>query len=131
MSENTSGRTSAEKITLVFSLLVLVLIVSLAAWANAQVGNKEPLIEVEIHLENTRETDSGYYVPITVVNSGGLTAQDVVVTGELDIGEDEPQTAEITITYLAGGESAEAELVFSSNPREGDLTVDPTSFVYP
>lgn len=131
MSESGSKRTTAERITLVISTLILVGILGLATWAQMRVGDAPAAIDVEAHLEQVRETDSGYYVPITITNTGGLTAQDVTVTGDLDLGEGQPETGEVVIAFLAGGESEKAELVFTTHPNEGEFTVGATSFVEP
>lgn len=130
MSEK-SERTTAERITFIASLVILLGILGMAAWASFRVGNAQPEIDVVAHLDKVRETDTGFYVPITITNTGGVTAQDVVVTGELDTGEGEPETAEVTITFLAGNESEEAEMVFTTHPAEGDFTIGPTSYVQP
>lgn len=124
-------RSTAERVTSVISLLVLVTTFALAGWANANSGEGPPVIEVEAQMDKVRETESGFYLPITVTNTGGLTAQDVVVTGELDTGEGEPETADITITFLSGSEKETAELVFTTDPNEGDFTIGPTSFIDP
>lgn len=124
-------RTTAERITSVISLLVLVATFGLAAWADAHSGDGPPVIVVQTHLDQVRETESGFYLPVTVTNTGGLTAQDVVITGELVIGEGEPETAEITITFLSGSEAEEGQLIFSENPNDGELKVGPTSFLSP
>ena len=131
MSSSTSERTTAERITLVISLLVLGSILSLAGWASMRSGDEPPTIQVEAHLEDVRETDSGFYVPITITNTGGLTAQDVTVSGELDTGEEQPETADITITFLAGGEEESAEMVFTTDPNDGEFTVGATSYLNP
>lgn len=131
MSTSTSERTTAERITLVISLVILASIFALAGWANVRTGDAPPTIEVEARLEAVRETDSGYYLPIRITNTGGLTAQDVTVVGELDTGEEQPETAEITITFLAGGEEESAELVFTTDPNEGELSVGATSYLQP
>lgn len=124
-------RTTAERVTSIISLLVLVATFALAGWANANSGEGPPVIKVEAHMDQVRETESGFYLPITVTNTGGLTAQDVMVTGELDTGKDEPETAEITITFLSSSEKEEGHLIFTSDPNEGDFTIGPTSFVNP
>lgn len=131
MSEPSSERTFAERITFVVSLLILILVFGVAGWVSITSNKDSPLIVVETRLEETRESGARFYVPVTITNEGGLTAQDVVVTGELDTGEGQPESGEVTITFLSGGESEEAELVFTADPNEGDLTVGPTSFVYP
>lgn len=131
MSDSNPERTTAERITLVISALILVGILGLAGWSSVRTGDAPASISVEANLDDVRETESGFYVPIMVTNTGGQTAQDVTVTGELDLGEDIPETAEITIDFLAGGETEYADLIFSSHPNEGDFTVGPTSYVQP
>lgn len=129
-SEN-SSHTTAERITMIISIIILAGVIGLASWASFATGNTPPEIRVEVNLEKMRETKSGYYVPITITNDGGLTAQSVVVSGELVTDAPEPETAEVTIDFLAGGESESAELVFSTNPNDGELTVAPTSYLQP
>lgn len=132
MSSNQSDKqTTAERTTIGISVLILVAVIGLAVWADARTGDVPPNITVEADLGNVRETDSGFYVPITISNTGGLTAQDVMVTGELDLGDDIPETAEVTLSFLAGGEEEGAELVFSAHPNEGEFSVGPTSYVQP
>lgn len=131
MSSDPSKHSRAERITLGISIIILAGVVGLATWASFATGDSNPEIEIEVNVEDTRETNSGYYVPITITNNGGLTGQNVIVTGELETDEKEPETAEVTIDFLAGGESEQAELVFESDPNEGELTVRPTSYLQP
>lgn len=128
---NSSERTTAERITFAISSLILAAIVGLAIWAGIRSGNASPTIEIQVRWESIRQTDAGYYVPITVTNTGGETAQDVMITGVLDTGVESPETAEVTFMFLASGETEHAELVFASNPNDGELVVRPTSFVVP
>lgn len=131
MSSQDSKHTTAERVTLAISVLVLAAVMGLTAYSQIATGEEPPTINVEVDLDGVRETDHGYYVPIAITNDGGLTAQDVMVTGELVLGEEEPETAEVTIDFLAGGESEQAELVFSAHPDEGEFTVAPTSYLVP
>jgi len=126
-----SERTTAERITLATSMVILVAIIGLAFWANVKVSEDPPLVSTEAHLDQVRTTPHGYYVPITITNSGGKTAQNVVVTGELDLGDGQPETGEVTIDFLAGGESEEAEIIFSTDPAEGEFTIQATSYLEP
>jgi uncharacterized protein (TIGR02588 family) len=131
MSHSGPQRTTAERITLAISTLILVSILGLAGWASIRSGDDLPTIDVDVHLAEVRQTGPDYYIPISITNAGGLTAQDVVVTGELHSGADTPEVAEIIITFLAGGETENAEFIFSTDPREGNLIVRPTSFMHP
>lgn len=131
MSSENSNHTTAERITMGISIVILVGVIGLASWASFATGDARPEINVEVQMESMRETASGYYVPITITNDGGLTAQSVIVTGELVTDEPEPETAEVTIDFLAGGESEMAELVFFTNPNDGEFSVAPTSYLQP
>lgn len=131
MSESKSKRTVAERVTLGISLAILVIILGVSAWTSDRLGDAAPQIEIEIGFEEIRTHGENYYVPITITNTGGLTAQDLVVTGELDTGSGEPETADVTLTFLGGNESETAEIVFSEEPTESNLTVRPTSFSNP
>lgn len=130
-SHNQEQSTTAERITLSISLVILVGILAVAVWSNMKTGDAPPDIVVEADIENVRETDSGFYVPITITNNGGMTAQNAIVAGELDLGDGQPETAEITISFLAGGEEEAAEMVFSAHPDEGEFTVGPSSYSQP
>lgn len=131
MSKEDSEHTAAERITMGISIVILAAIIGLAGWASYSTGDSSPVIEVEAHMSEIRETDDGFYVPITITNNGGFTAQSVMVTGELLIEGEEPETAEVTIDFLAGGETEGAALVFSTNPNNGEFTVAPTSYLQP
>lgn len=130
-SQEHAASTTAERITLVASLVILVSILSVAVWSNVRTGQDPPDIVVEVDMEDVQERDAGFYVPITITNNGGTTAQDLVVSGELDLGDGEPETADVTISYLAGGETEAAEMVFSVHPADGEFTIGPTSFLKP
>ncbi len=68
---------------------------------------------------------------MTIRNDGDRTVEDVIVQGQLVAGEGEPETAEITITFLAGGETVEGVMVFRSDPAQGELTTGVTSYKKP
>lgn len=131
MSSDESKHTTAERITMIISIAILAGVVGLAGWASFATGDSPPVIDVDVNMEDMRETDSGFYVPIIITNNGGFTAQSVIVTGELVTDEPEPETAEVTIDFLAAGESETAALVFSTNPNDGELSVAPTSYLQP
>lgn len=131
MRSEESNHTTAERITMTISIVILAMVIGLASWASFATGDSAPRIEVDVSLNEVREEPSGYYVPITITNNGGRTAQSVVVSGELVTDAPQPETAEVTIDFLAGGESETAELVFASDPVSGELTIRPASFLHP
>ncbi len=124
-------RSIAEWTTLAMSVLIIAGMVGGVTWLYFRGAEEPPTVVVETHLDEMREDDSGFYVPVTVINNGDSTVADAMVQGELDTGEGEPETAEITITYLAGGETVEGTFIFRSDPAEGELTSGVTSFKEP
>lgn len=131
MSTDETKQSPAERVTLAMSVLILAGVLALAGWADVRTGDAPPTIRVEPNLAEMREEQSGFYVPIAITNDGGKTAESVTVSGELLIEGEEPETADVTIDFLAGGETEQAELVFTTDPNEGEFSVAPASFLYP
>lgn len=131
MNDQTQSRTTAERVTMGVSILILASILVLVGWTSMRSGDAPPEIDVVAEIDNVRSAGSLYYVPIVISNHGGRTAQTVTVSGELVHANGEVETADITIDFLAGGESERAELIFSSHPNEGEFTVFPVSFLMP
>jgi uncharacterized protein (TIGR02588 family) len=126
---NSKGRSVAEWTTLAISTAILLVIVGLIAWITLAGDTREPVITVETHPERMREDASGYYLPVTIRNEGDV--EEAIVLGELSTGEGQPEAAEITITFLAGGEEVQGTMVFRSNPSAGELTTAVTSYLVP
>lgn len=131
MSDSSNNRTTAERITLAVSALILIGIIGLAAWSSYRVGDDVAVISIEAHLENVREHEGMFYLPVTISNTGGQTAQEVSVSAELETEGGDTETAEVTIAFLAGGEHESAQLIFSTDPSEGELKLRPASYVHP
>ncbi len=125
------GRTMAEWTTLGISLAILALVFATIAWLWTQDDSEPVTLEVTPVNESIRHEGDTWYLPLEVVNSGDATAEDVVIEASLDTGEGEPETAEITFTFLASGETARGTAVFTSDPSSGELTIRPVSFKDP
>lgn len=125
------SRSTAEWITLGISAAILISIVGALTWLSFRGAENPPLIVVEPNLERVREDDSGYYLPFTIRNTGDTTVADAIVQAELDTGTGQPETAEITIDFLDGGEEAAGTFVFRDDPASGDLTIGVTSYKEP
>lgn len=121
----------AEWTTLAISTAILLAIVGAITWLSFNGEERPPVIVVDPEMEQLREEETGYYVPVTIRNDGDRTVEDVIVQGQLVAGEGEPETAEITITFLAGGETVEGVMVFRSDPAQGKLTTGVTSYKKP
>lgn len=125
------ARSVAEWITLGISVAILAGIIGLVSYLHFTGEDSPPDIVVEAHLDQVYDGDGGWYVPVTIRNAGGTTVEDVQVTGELDTGEGEPETADFTIRFLVGGEQAEGAFIFQANPASGELTTSAGSFKVP
>ncbi len=122
------GRSAAEWTTLIISLLVIAGLVGLVVVLSVTGGADPPRFAAAPLLEDVRQDEAAYYLPIEVTNLGRLPAQDVRVVGELAAPGAEPVTAEFTIDILAGGESRAGTMIFSDDPTAYTLSVRVESF---
>ena len=129
--EQDRERSIAEWVTLGISIAVVLAVVGLISLFSLRGGNAPPAIAVEPRMDALRHDEGGFYLPVVVRNEGDRTAEDVVVSAELDAGEHPTETADFTITFLAGGDEVEGTFVFRSDPARGDLTVRVVSFLEP
>ena len=130
-SNNKGGRSTAEWTTLGISLTIVLSILGLITYLYVSGSDEPPNIAAEAKFEELRRETSGYYLPVEVINEGDRTAEDVRVEAELDTGNGQPETAEIAVTFLAGGEHATGTFIFNQDPSEGDLTVQAISYTIP
>jgi uncharacterized protein (TIGR02588 family) len=128
---NDNERSIAEWTTLAISAAILVGVVGLITWLSFRGDDRPPVIIVEPNLESVREDDSGYYVPVVIRNEGDETVEDAVVQGELDTGSGQPESVEITISFLAAGEEVNGTLIFRDDPASGELTTGVSSYKEP
>lgn len=126
-----SGRTVAEWTTLGISLAILGLVFATITWLWVQDTATPATVEVTTVTEAIRHEGDVWYLPLEVTNRGDATAEEVVVEAELDTGAGEPETAEITFSFLASGETARGTVVFTSDPASGKLSIRPVSFKEP
>ncbi|HEV2128933.1 MAG TPA: hypothetical protein VGR22_09970 [Thermomicrobiales bacterium] len=130
-AQGKEGRSPAEWTTLAISIGIIAGFLGVVTWLYFRGSEEPPLITVEVQMESLREEDGAWYLPIEVRNDGDRTVENTQVEGTLRTGEGEPQEASITVAFLAGGERVEGTLVFSDDPRNGELEVGPTSYQIP
>jgi len=122
-------RSFAEWVTFGIAALILVTIASLVIYDWVGTPPSPPIISLTQNGE-IREADGLFYVPFTITNTGGDTAEAVQVIAELRIG-DEVEAGEQQIDFLAGDETAEGAFVFSRNPKDGELRLRVASYKIP
>lgn len=124
-------RSVAEWTTLGISFTILILILGLTTYLYVRGGQKPAVILVEPQMQELRQDSGGYYLPVIVRNVGDPTVEEVLIQAELDTGAGEPETAQFTVNFLAGGERVKGTFVFQHDPAEGDLTARVISFQEP
>ncbi len=126
-----SGRSVAEWTTLGISLAILTLLFATIGWLWVRDAGAPASLQVTPVTEAIRHEGDVWYLPVEVENSGDATAADVVIEAALDTGQGEPETAQITFTFLSSGETARGTVMFTSDPAAGSLTIRPVSFRHP
>lgn len=131
-SAQDSGRSPAEWVSFGISLAILLLVVGLLGYEHFTRDNRPPTLVAQPLIEQVRHEGDSYYLPVDVANQGDQTAGDVLVAVTLQPGGDqEEETAEFSILFLAGGQTAHGTAVLEHDPAQGELTVQVTSFTSP
>jgi uncharacterized protein (TIGR02588 family) len=108
-----------EWLILAASVAAIVLLVGYLG-AQAIGGDEPPDIRVEAHADQARATATGWELPVTVRNDGGLPAAAVAIEATATVdGADE--TSEITLELAAPGTETDLVIGFSA-PPEGEVT---------
>lgn len=129
-AQDVKGRTVAEWTTLAISAAMVVSMLGLVTYLYVRGDSQPAIVTASAQLDKLRQDDSAYYVPVQVTNEGDRTVEDVTIEGELAV-DGQVETAEITVTFLAGGERVTGAFVFSQDPSQGELTVRPISYKDP
>jgi uncharacterized protein (TIGR02588 family) len=121
-------RTQAEWMTLIVSGLIL-LAAFLAVTYLYTAGDGDPvMIRAEADLNDIREADGTFYVPVIAYNDGDATASNVQIQAELRMGE-EVEASGFSIMALPGNDSETGIIAFSSDPREAEFIVRVASYI--
>ena len=87
--------------------------------------------DVKLSVESVVQTRNGFLVRITAVNEGGMTAEGVIIEGELRSGSEVLERSRTTIDYLPPGSEKRGGLFFTRDPRRFDLQVRPLGYEEP
>jgi uncharacterized protein (TIGR02588 family) len=124
-----SGKSPAEYISFLFACGILLSVLGTVGFLWVRDRNQQPPI---LEITSTVETRQGkYYVPFTVVNSGGETAETVQVVAELSINGEVVESGEQHIDFLSSEEEAEGAFIFTRAPDSGELSVRTASYKLP
>lgn len=124
-----SPRSTAEWTTFSIALLILATLIGLVIYKWVTQKDQPPLLAVTPETE-IRQAPGQFYVPFSITNTGGATAESVQVIAELSI-NGEVESGEQQIDFLASGEKQEGAFVFSRDPRQGKLVIRVASYKLP
>ncbi len=123
-----NDRSVAEWTTLIIGVVLILGLVGLVTYQYVSGGNEPPIVAATPLAQEVRHEEGAYFLPIAVTNHGDQTAEDVMIQAELVSGEGTPESTEFTIDFLAGGETEQGTVIFSTDPLTGELTVAVASF---
>jgi uncharacterized protein (TIGR02588 family) len=129
-NEQQQKRTPAEWITFAIACFILFTLIGLVLYNWLTKKHEPPIISVT---RNTpiRETQGQFYVPFTVTNTGGETAESVLIIAELRVNGEVLESGDQQIDFLSSGETQEGAFIFSRNPSQGQLIVRTSSYKLP
>jgi uncharacterized protein (TIGR02588 family) len=123
-------RSSAEWITFSIALLILATLIGLIIYKWVTQKNQPPLLSITPKSE-IRQVPGQFYVPFTITNLGGTTAESVQVIAELSIDGKIEESGEVQIDFLASDEKQEGAFVFIRDPGQGKLVMRVASYKLP
>ena len=123
-------RTPAEWVTFAIACSILSILIGLVLYNWLTKKQEPPIISVT---RNTpiRQTQGQFYVPFTVTNTGGETAESVQIIAELRVNGEVLESGDQQIDFLSSGETQEGAFIFSRNPSQGQLIVRSSSYKLP
>ncbi len=124
-------RNLAEWITFSIASLILVVIVGLVIYICTDEQNQQPPKITAFDDGKIRESSGQFYVPFSVTNTGGGTAESVQIIAELQVNGEVEQSSEQQIDFLSSGETEEGAFIFNRDPRQGKLMIRVASYKLP
>lgn len=94
--------------------------------------SKPPLIAIDINDESIKRNETGEYeLRLQLRNAGDEPAQDVRVEVALTSTPGGEERSEVMIAFLPEGSSRDAVVLFTSDPREGEIEARTVSYTVP
>lgn len=121
----------AEKISFGVSLLLLSLIVGLVVYEWISKKDQPPIVSVTIDPQKMRQVEEQFYVPFTVINTGGETVESVEVIAQLKVNGEVEEEGSQQIDFLSDGETQSGAFIWNRNPKKEELIVRVTGYRLP
>jgi uncharacterized protein (TIGR02588 family) len=125
------ARSGAERITLIVSFVLLVLLIGGLVVLEQQRGNEPARVQVTPHFSKLEEHDGDWYLPVTIQNVGDQATDALRVDLVRPVEGEQPEVAELDYTFVAGGEQVEGIAVFDEEPSTDSIEVDVVSVTDP
>lgn len=123
-------RVTPEWVSFTIASFIVAIVIGLVLFIWVTQDHQPPVLSVTIN-SGIRQEQGQYYVPFSIENMGGGTAESVQVIGELRIDGEVEESGEQQIDFLSSGETEEGAFVFSRNPAQGDLSIRVASYKLP
>lgn len=131
MNKSLRSRNFAEWTTLAIALLIVAFLVGLLIHVWIQEDKRPPIVAVMTSTSEIVEIQGQFYVPFSVTNVGGGTAEAVQVVSELRINGEVVEAGEQTISFLSKNEEEKGMFIFTQDPKQGALSVRAASYSLP
>ena len=130
MNKNSWRRSLAEKVSFSISLSIVGIIVALVSYTWVTGDNNPPILSVTTE-SNIRTVNQQYYIPFTVENYGGETAESVEIIANLAVKDRMVETGRQQIDFLSRQEKRSGEFIFTHDPQQGELKIRVASYKLP
>ncbi len=124
--ENPGSGSSAGEYAL--GALGALVVVALLTFLGYQAVVRDTGPEIAVEVTGFDAGPAGYAVQLEVTNHGGTTASGVVISGRLTRDGHQVDSASTTASYVPPDSMRTVSLVFSEDPRDGELTVGPDGY---
>jgi uncharacterized protein (TIGR02588 family) len=127
---NKLRQSSAEKVSFLLSLSIVAAIAILIGYTWLTGDTNPPTLSVTTGT-NIRQAEEQYYVPFTLSNVGGSTAESVEVIAQLLLNDGDRETGSQQFDFLSRKEQRNGEFIFTHNPQQGQLIIRVASYKLP
>lgn len=123
-------RITAEQVTVTISCLIVLCLVGLICFIWLTQNGDPPIIKVT-QTAPASQIQGYYYVPYTVSNQGGDTADSVQIYAELKMSDGTEETSEQQVDFLSSKEKVDGMFIFEHDPAQGEFTLKSTGYQLP
>ncbi len=128
--QDDGSRPLAEWVSFGVATAILLAVAGLVIYLWVAVPATPPVVSVT-RAGPVRREGGQFYIPVRVTNSGGLTADAVVVRGELVVDGETVEEGDLQFDFLSAGEAEEGAFIFAHDPAEGQLELRVGSYRLP